>query len=111
MSATEQKSGIEALVDELWRRLNTHLHPQADGGAVACAPVEEAVKRGSPRELAQMYYAAFPALENSPQVQAQAQRVAWDGRRIIERHERAQQDAESRCNCLEPFLRWLRQRG
>uniref|UniRef100_G3MLN1 Uncharacterized protein n=2 Tax=Amblyomma TaxID=6942 RepID=G3MLN1_AMBMU len=97
-SATEQKFGIEALVDELCRRLNSHLNPESHGEAAAAQaaaapPVEEPVKRKSPKELAQMYYAAFPALENSRQVQAQ--RVSWDGRRIIELHEREQQHAES----------------
>lgn len=94
-SATEQKCGLETLVDELCRRLNKHLHPQSDEPeteAAAAPPQEEAVKRRSPKELAQMYYAAFPALENSPQVQAQ--RVSWDGRRIIELHEREQQTME-----------------
>ncbi|KAL1473964.1 hypothetical protein MTO96_021700 [Rhipicephalus appendiculatus] len=91
-SATEQKAGLEALVDELCRRLNNHLHPESEEEAAAAAPVEEPVKRRSPKELAQMYYAAFPALENSPQVQAQ--RVSWDGRHIIELHEREQQNAE-----------------
>ncbi|XP_049267810.1 uncharacterized protein KIAA0232 isoform X1 [Rhipicephalus sanguineus] len=91
-SATEQKAGLEALVDELCRRLNNHLHPESEEEAAAAAPVEEPVMRRSPKELAQMYYAAFPALENSPQVQAQ--RVSWDGRHIIELHEREQQNAE-----------------
>uniref|UniRef100_A0A1E1XBG9 Uncharacterized protein n=1 Tax=Amblyomma aureolatum TaxID=187763 RepID=A0A1E1XBG9_9ACAR len=92
-SATEQKFGLEALVDELCRRLNSYLHPESHAEAAAAPPMEEPVKRKSPKELAQMYYAAFPALENSLQVQAQ--RVPWDGRRIIELHEREQQHAES----------------
>ncbi|XP_075532755.1 uncharacterized protein LOC142565984 isoform X1 [Dermacentor variabilis] len=97
-SATEQvgsavsKAGLETLVDELCRRLNNHLNPESEMEAAAAAPVEEPLKRRSPKELAQMYYAAFPALDNSPQVQAQ--RVSWDGRRIIELHEREQQNAE-----------------
>ncbi|XP_049516597.1 nascent polypeptide-associated complex subunit alpha, muscle-specific form-like [Dermacentor silvarum] len=92
-SATEQKAGLETLVDELCRRLNNHLNPESEAEeAAAAAPVEEPLKRRSPKELAQMYYAAFPALDNSPQVQAQ--RVSWDGRRIIELHEREQQSAE-----------------
>ncbi|KAL3173735.1 hypothetical protein MRX96_041540 [Rhipicephalus microplus] len=37
-SATEQKAGLEALVDELCRRLNNHLHPESEEGAVAAAP-------------------------------------------------------------------------
>ncbi|KAL3173736.1 hypothetical protein MRX96_041540 [Rhipicephalus microplus] len=90
-SATEQKAGLEALVDELCRRLNNHLHPES-GRSCRSRPEEETFNHRSPRELAQLYYAAFPALENSPQVQAQ--RVSWDGRHIIELHEREQQNAQ-----------------
>lgn len=100
-SATEQKCGIEALVDELCKRLKNHLHPKLEAPAVeaaaAAAPQEESAKRRSPKEQAQMYYAAFPALENSPHVQAQ--RVSWDGRRIIELHEREQLVTEKDGEC------------
>ncbi|XP_037503403.1 putative glycogen synthase kinase-3 homolog, partial [Rhipicephalus sanguineus] len=88
----EQKVDLEALADKLCKHLNKHLHPEPEEEAAAAALVEEPTKRRSPKELAQMYYAAFPALENSPQVQTQ--RVSWDGRHIIELHEREQQNAE-----------------
>ncbi|XP_064465817.1 uncharacterized protein LOC135377382 [Ornithodoros turicata] len=78
-SAAEQKNSIEALVDELCRRLDNHLQ---SGKAPATATVQ--VLERSPQELAQMYYAAFPALSSAAE---EPRRVSWDGRRIIRRHE------------------------
>lgn len=86
-SATEQKTGLEELVDELCRRLSNYLHPVPRGAEAAeAAPPEEPLRPKTPRELAQMYYAAFPALERTHDVLIQ--RTTWNGRRIIKLHER-----------------------
>lgn len=89
-SATEQKAGLEELVDELCRRLNNYLHPVPPGAEGAeAAPPEEPLRPKTPKELAQMYYAAFPALERTHDVRTQ--RPSWNGRRIIELHERGEE--------------------
>lgn len=93
-TGTEQRAGLEELVDELCRRLSDYLHPESPAEAAAAAPPQEPLRPKTQRELAQMYYAAFPALERTHAVRAQ--RPSWNGRHIIEMHERGgeQQFAE-----------------
>lgn len=103
-SAAEQKNSIEALVDELCYRLETHLRSDR----VPAVTTVQVLER-SPQELAQMYYAAFPALSNAAE---EPRHVAWDGRRIIRRHEQRRRrrdlNALRESPCLTPEERRLR---
>lgn len=119
MSASEQKCGIEELVDELCSRLKSIQCEVGCGTDTICKPVtvqsallpEASIILDSPEEQAEKYYAAFPALSIKPEgVNLEAINVKytsqcnsfWDGKKLLFSASKDQESGSSSENDEQP---------